>query len=353
MDKIIFLTFKKYEIHFRKYLIKSLIKGGYDVLYVFLLPNQIDLYFNEKLVNSYAFKKVKSLKFFFKISPKIIKQIKDFKKNEEVLIWNSLGLSSLIFYLILRFSIPKSFVIYDVYDYLFYNEKNKKQLLKLKLIDKIYRLLANRTIVLSRELTHLYPEAYWLNNASHLHRKKSGGLKKRIGMTGSINYNFDFHLTEHIAKKLPEIEIAIHGWIRSYDMKETQRKINYLVTTYSNIKYYGEYNNDNMEDILSTLDIALVVYIPDSVIIPGSSIIKYSNPDKFFHYLCYGLEVISTPIKPAYELKKWVHICGTAECFVEKIKDIYGNKGLKNEDEFWKENHWDNRLQDIKNNILK
>ncbi len=336
MKKIIILSCESYDNYFRKYLIRSMIKSGFETMYISFYQNQISLYLNEKLLVSYKNNRINTFK--------IIENLITFKQKSKLIIWNSFPPWK--FYLLLRFSFPKAFIIYDIFDYFYYQQSNNiKSKLRTKIIDIIYCQTANRIIVLSRELTRLYRKGYWLNNASHLTFKKQEIIYKRIGIICSIDFRFDFFLLDYIAKNLPEIEIVIYGWIKFED-KDILKKLTSLVSMNKNVKYFGKYCNDDLESILSNIDIGLIPYITNSIVT------KYINPDKYFHYLCYGLEVVSTSIPAAYELEQWVHICETSEYFVSKIQDIYRKKSLKNVDEFWKQNNWSKRLEKIEEHIF-
>ena len=332
MKRIVFISFKTYDQNFRKHLLQTMMKSAYEVMYISIYKGQISAYLNEKVLNQWGYHKGSFLK--------VRQYIRSFQKDESVIFFNSLAFHYLKFYLFIRLSIPRCFVVYDIFDYFYYNERSKKELLKFKIFDAIYRLTAKRIITLSHKLTEIYKEAYWLDNASHMTREKTDLTQNRIGIIGSLDNRFDFPLVEHIARSIPDIEIAIYGRVVEGN-KGVEQKMRLLVAANQNIKYFGEYENDKLQNILSTIDIGLVPYVLDSILT------KYINPDKYFHYLCYGLEVISTPIEAAYELKKWIHICHSLEDFVGKIREIYKGKGLKNLGEFWRENNWGKRLEEL------
>ncbi len=342
MKRVVFITFKSYEHYFRKYLIQRMIESGdYETMYIAMLGEKICIHVNGRLLISYKYRKSKYLK--------VIKHIKDFRGDGKLIIWYALTFGYWKIYLFFRLNFPRALIIYDIFDYFYYDEQKKKRLLQFKVIDTIHKLTANRVIVLSRQLTNVYKKAHWLNNASHLTKKSTYVVHNRLAVIAAIDYRLDFHLLEQIARGLPGIEIAIYGWIKpkQKDIQRFKQRMNYLVTANQNINYYGEYKNDELENILSTTDIGLAPYVTDF------TLTKYINPDKYFHYLCYGLEVISTPIQAARELNKWIHICDSPEGFIHTIRRIYEGENLKNTGEFWKENNWDKRLRELEADIFE
>jgi hypothetical protein len=103
---------------------------------------------------------------------------------------------------------------------------------------------------------------------------------------GSIDDRLDLGLLGNMAAGGVTIDIYGRGhpdWTQSFDtlckMVEANPGLNYL----------GEYDNDNIGTILSKYKIGILPY-------NVSSITRYVNPDKLYHYLNARLEVISTEI---------------------------------------------------------
>lgn len=337
MKYVVFLTPKPYDNYFRKYLIQSMADtGAYEILCVSFLRDEITVYLNGVFSLSYGCRKAN----FFKL----IRCIKDFQKGRKLIIWNALNFGFWKVYLFIRINFPKAFVVYDIFDYFYYDEQSKRRLAMFKIIDLIYQFSANKMVVLSGQLSKIYKKSCRLNNASHLKKEGKKILHNRVGVFCSIDNRFDFYLLEYIAKNIPEVEFAVYGWIR-LNREEIQDKVNRLVNGNKNIKYCGEYKNDQLQDLLSAIDIGLVPYKTDSILT------KYINPDKYFHCLCFGLEVVSSAIPAAYELEKWIHICVAPGDFVGAIRGVYQNKGLKNSGEFWRENNWEKRLEEAEESL--
>lgn len=334
MNRVIFLTQEPYDNYFRKYFILSMIQSNrYKVLCISFLDDGIYLYENGVFLTTLIYHSIKDL-------AKLIYYIKKFRFKEDLIIWSGINFSPWKHYLFIRMNFHRAIVIYDIYDYLYYDEQNMWRLLRFKVIDKIYQLCSNKIFVLSYQLCKTYKKAIWLNNASHIIRiahKKN--CHNRLGLLGSFDRRTDFRLLECIARNMPNIEIVLYGWTKAH--AEIKERIIQLISNNKNIKYCGEYRIDESYRLLSTIDIGLAVYTTDSILT------KYINPDKFFYYLCYGLEVISTPIPAAIQLRDWIHICKTGTDFVGAIKAIYMGEKLKNTGEFWRENNWNKRLYDM------
>ncbi len=338
--KILFLMFRPFDDYDRKYMIQDMVRSDkYEILYISFIGKDVYMHLNGKFSHKYEY--VKNPKTIYKV----MKDIKNFKQRERLTIWNAFTFGYWKIYLVIRLCFFNAFVIYDIFDYLYYDEQNCVKLLRYKIIDIIYQVTANKILVHSRELAKIYKKAHWINNASHLRRKKDNIVYNRIGIISSFDHRSDYNLLEYIAKRFSEKEFALYGWVKS-NKKDIKDRLDRLVRESKNINYYGAYKNDDLENILSKIDIGLVVYKSNN------RLTRYINPNKYFHFLCCGLEVVSTPIESAYELEGWMHICKSPEDFTKTIGAIYRGENLKNRGEFWEENNWQKRLEEVETHVF-
>ena len=82
----------------------------------------------------------------------------------------------------------------------------------------------------------------------------------------------------------------------------TQQQLTAVYSNHSNIHYHGAYTHDDLPTLLQRFDVTLAPYRND---IPK---IRYIDPERFYHCLNAGLEVISTDIPAAHRLSQWLSI---------------------------------------------
>ena len=89
----------------------------------------------------------------------------------------------------------------------------------------------------------------------------------------------------------------------------TQQQLTAVYSNHSNIHYHGAYTHDDLPTLLQRFDMTLAPYRTD---IPK---IRYIDPERFYHCLNAGLEVISTDIPAAHRLSQWLNIArDPSEC---------------------------------------
>lgn len=191
-------------------------------------------------------------------------------------------------------------VLYDVFDYFRYAATGKLFYERLKL-DIRWRRKTDQCLLLEQGLSWIYPGSAHLDNASHVRPVEPSpeASVRRVVYIGSIDSRVDFEWLDALAKG--NISIDIYGRIHKGDA-QIELMLNDLLSRNSNISYFGGYNNDQLEGILKNYRIGILPYKTHD------TMTRHINPDKLYHYLNAGLEVIASPIPQVKRLKQYIHI---------------------------------------------
>lgn len=111
---------------------------------------------------------------------------------------------------------------------------------------------------------------------------------------GSIDGRTDFQMIERFL--YAGIAVDMYGAVHA-SMPEGHALINHLLQKHSKARYFGAYANDDLQNILSKYDVGIVPYAT------SSSMTKHINPDKIYHYLNAGLNVIASDIPQARRMQ--------------------------------------------------
>lgn len=187
---------------------------------------------------------------------------------------------------------------YDVYDDFSYGAAGLHRLEKIK-DDLCWRWSCNGAIVLSDGLKLWYPFSRYLDNASHCSFSRQTDDPTRFVYIGSIDSRVDFSWLRNLVKR--DITLDIYGRVHASDMT-IQSELQNFISENGNVRYLGEYENDNVEIILSNYSIGVIPYKTDN------RMTKYVNPDKLYHYLNSGLEVLASPIPQVRKMREFIHI---------------------------------------------
>jgi glycosyltransferase involved in cell wall biosynthesis len=185
-----------------------------------------------------------------------------------------------------------------------------------------------------------YTSACFLDNASHLrplrYRRAFDG---RVVVTASFDRRTDFALLDAIAQAVPEITIDLHGAV--YDNTPgITAAIDRLVTTHRNVRYYGRFEMDRIGDILDDYVVGLLPYRA------AFCMTRFINPDKLFHYLCAGLEVIAAPIPAIRRFTPYVHEAAGAPAVISALHRIRGGE-RRNPGTLHESFNWPMRSQEL------
>lgn len=329
--KLVVLSFNAHELYFRKGFCEASERMGIPVLFV---------EWNKIICFTQKDKHPTILQVDTPII-ELARLIREFSQGEDTCIINSMVFSNVHKTIWLRRNLREMLWVYDVFDYFFYDSAGKRFLIA-KTKDFINRIIADKIMVLSKPLLKVYPGAFHLDNASHLApgNCKQETPRKQIVTIASFNERFNFDLVEKVAKILPDYSFHLYGWVlnNSPNILQTMSR---LTGKCPNVVYHGPYTNSQLDYILDDYDIGLLPYIDNNILT------QYINPDKLYHYLCKGLEVVSTPIPQALEMREHLHLASNAAEFAERIKDIADKRSCRNNHTFNLDHNWDLRVTEF------
>jgi hypothetical protein len=155
-------------------------------------------------------------------------------------------------------------------------------------------------------LRELHPRSRSLCNASFVERAPRPKLDwTRILIFSNVDRRFDFDLVEGIVQQNPDFSFHIHGGIVREPIIEAAFK---RLTQLTNVTYHGTYASSDIASILERYDITLAPYRIDRST-------RYIDPLRYYHCLNSGLEILTTPIPRALDMREWMHIISSAEEF--------------------------------------
>jgi len=327
IKNLIVISNKSYESDFRKYLMKAAERRKGQVAHIRCHPN-LDV-FNDgksqgesKLIPQHPSLRALSSKF-------------DGGKNTIILTGMNGGKSS--FARNLKKLFPHGEFIFDVYDDFRYGKRGLEAYHWFR-HDIKWQLHCERTMVLSSDLLWRYPKAFHLDNASHLeptiHNKN-----ERMVYIGSIDDRTDMSMLDRILAE--GIAIDVYGGIHPR-WKEGYDEINRIQIQYPHCRYFGTYENDSLQEILEQYDIGLVPYHTNS------TLTRYINPDKIYHYLNSGLNVLASPIPQAKKMEAYLGLLDSRPLHIQIQELRVMNRAAK-----WKAEKysWDFRWQQLASQI--
>jgi hypothetical protein len=207
-------------------------------------------------------------------------------------------------------------IFYDAYDYFRYGSEG--QLFeRLQTLDKIWQKLCDTTLILQKGLVWNYPRSHHFDNASHL-RLLPGMLRVEphcLVYIGSIDRRVDFEWLNNILRH--DVVLDIYGAVFDAEI-EADSQLKDLLRQHKNVTYHGAYTNDELQSILSKYRVGLVPYKTNY------TMTDYVNPDKIYHYLNAGLDVISTPIPQAKAMTSSLYVSPTGADLPQILSEIQG-----------------------------
>ncbi len=326
--KLVILARQKYEDYFRKQLLEVAEQQGTPTLYVALLPqnNKIDLVRHGNIIASYDY--------YGPMQP-IINSIAEFAGTDRLVLLHSSAYANAWKVLQLRVKFCKAHFVFDVFDDYFYDARGFK-LTIFKILDYIYSRLSSGIIVLSKDLSNRrYPGAFHLDNASHILPSTSGqsDICSRVVVIASFDRRLNWQWLQRLVHLAPDIQFDLYGWVHAGD-KTMELTLQSIISDYPNLVYRGAYQNSNLANILVDYQIGLIPYFAEH------KLTQYINPDKIYHYLCAGMEVISTPIPQAIRMQQYLHICPTPEDAACLIHQLLLSKQRKNPRQLYLKFSW-------------
>lgn len=326
--KLIALARDSYEDYFRRELLEEAERDGVDVRFVGFRRREgrIDLVRERTVVRSLP----------LTATPRSILEFAC-AGNEagETILLNTAGYNWFWHVLYLRYAIPRAFLVFDVHDWLYYDATFPK-VFAMRCVDWLYRKTSDGVMLLSPELLPHYPGGFVLDNASHI---EGGGAEKsqspEVAVLASFDNRLDFELLERLLDLLPEVRFHFHGWVRA-EYPGVQDRLHALCQR-GNAYYHGPYENAELETLLASYRVGLIPYATTN------RVNRYVNPDKIYHYLRAGMEVVATPIPQARRMEDYVHVAATATEFASRISTLLGGKEGKHPGRLGSRFHWSER----------
>lgn len=333
--KLVILARQPYLDYFRVPLIDAAERQGTAVLYVALLPHRDEI----QLVR--AGELIATHRYRGSFAP-VIKCIAAFAANDTLILFHSSAYANAVKILHLRLWFRKATFIFDVFDDYFYDARGIK-LLVFKVLDRLYRRVSQATLLVSSDLTSRYPGAFHLDNASHLTplAPNIDSIADRVAVISSFDRRLDSEWLVTLTSLLPEVQFDLHGWVHHAD-SVMARELERLVEACPNLTYFGSYRNAELATMLSSYNVGIMPY---RALHP---LTRYINPDKIYHYLCAGMEVVSTPIPQVLKMQQYIHVCREPRAAAEAIRLILARKLRKNPGDLHIRFNWTIRWHELR-----
>lgn len=171
---------------------------------------------------------------------------------------------------------------------------------------------------------------------------KIPSTRNGIIYSGTLANWLDYELLLGIARALPQTKIHLVGYIHAL----TEHAIINTLRSMENVVFHGYKNYDELPSLYSQVKVGIVPYDPDN------DHIKFSSPTKFYDYLSFGLNVVSTKFAGSMDFSQYVSIAETREEFITLAKSALTESVNNSAKEFIAENTWARqaeRLVDIIN----
>lgn len=300
-----FIAFRPFATDFRRYLLQALQSLGYPCTHLYLGRGAM------AARTGAGFETVTRVDSISDAA----RYLRDFVAGNTGIIVNSTGNSGPDVVLRLWSKLRDIVWIYDVYDWLLYDATGLKRL-QWWLTDRAYRAVADSSCLRSRDLQASYPKSFFSDNASHLTPPdRAAPFDNKVVVTASFDRRTDFDLLRSLAERKEELAIDLYGSVYDND-PATLHAIDRLTTDHKNVRYHGRFEFTQLQEILDKYAIGLAPY-------RGTErMTRYISPDKLFHYLCAGIEVVTTPVPAALSLAPYVYQAATAEEFAMALRRI-------------------------------
>lgn len=324
-----FLSFRPFPTDFRRYLMAALQSSGHDCVHVFLGRRAMELRSGES---------------FGRRTPlaglaEAAACLRRFFAGRRGIVVNCAGNSAPDVVLRLWAMLRHHVWIYDVYDWLLYDSTGLKRL-QWWLTVQAYASIASRCCVLSSDLSPSYRRGFHLDNASHLAPSSGARNFGKVVVTAYYDRRTDFELINQFAQALPEITIDMYGAIYKDDPVAV-KGIDHVTGCRRNVRYHGRFEFDHLQEILDQYSVGLLPYRSADVMT------RFVNPDKLFHYLCAGLEVITTPLPAVRRLEPYVHIATDAQQVMAALDRIQRHGERRNPGNLHQSFNWQRRAQEL------
>lgn len=293
MPNLLVISNKRYHTDFRKYLMRAAERAGARALHIYCWE-QVILARNG---NEYATFPHHA------DEHEVLPLIYEYLGDGQLIVLTGLGGNEASFVARLQRVLNDAVLVYDVYDDLQYNAHGFERVMRL-LQDTIWLCRCPRIIVLDGALKERYPRAYHLDNASHM--QPIAAVEKadprNMVYIGSIDGRVDFAWLDALASQ--GVALSIYGRVHE-SAPHVGRELDALLKRHSNVIFRGGYDNDDLWTILGNFRVGVLPYRVDH------PMTRHVNPDKLYHYLNAGLEVLAAPIPQAVRHAAHIHLITT------------------------------------------
>jgi glycosyltransferase involved in cell wall biosynthesis len=209
---------------------------------------------------------------------------------------------------LLRLISPRGVWCFDMHDELRYDSTGLKRL-HLSIALMIVRSVSDIILCSTPTLIELFPKGRHLGLASHvLPLPRNAERTNEVLVIASFDDRCDFSFLSKVAALCPETQFHLHGAVRS-DRASTRQQLTATCNDHSNIHYHGAYTHADLPTLLQRYDVTLAPYRRD---LPW---VRYIDPERFYHCLNAGLEVISTDVPGARRMSRSLNIArDPSEC---------------------------------------
>lgn len=173
---------------------------------------------------------------------------------------------------------------------------------------------------------------------SHFHRaygRREEHPRKIIGYYGAISHWFDVSMIEYLSRRFPQCDILLIGALVAGEDR---------LKRLPNVRLHGVCPYPELPDQLKSFDVCLIPF--DASI----SLIKATNPVKFYEYLSAGKKIVATEIPELEPFRdRYVYLANDPKQFGDYVElCLKQTDTLASAEEcmtFAKENDWDNRYR--------
>ncbi len=214
----------------------------------------------------------------------------------------------------LQCALPHGVFVYDVYDDLMFTSTGP-ELVARSLQDGVWRERCSHTIILDPELGSRYPGARHLDNASHLRflPAVSKADPYRAVYVGSIDSRVDFDWLDALMAR--GLSLDIYGAVHN-EAPEIANQLERFLARNPKAAFHGAYDNDDLWSILGRYRVGAIPYHV------SHPMTRHVNPDKLYHYLNAGLEVLAAPIPQAARHARHIHLVTADGDWEKAISDV-------------------------------
>ncbi|MFO1025155.1 MAG: hypothetical protein U1E70_08240 [Acetobacteraceae bacterium] len=284
---------KPFGSDFRKYLLRAAAAAGGPAVHVFCRPDKVLVTCGERTINASQPPDDPAA-----VGATVLSLLGDAACVVLVGLGTSPRFSSLV--RALRQSPNVARVLYDVFDYFRFGSTGRDFLRSLA-VDLFWRRHTQKALLLDAGLRWLYPGSWALANASHLGPVEgvAQASPRRLVYLGSIDRRVDFDWLRRLATL--DVSLDIYGRVHETAPQVTA-DLQRLLAGSPAIRFLGAYDNDDLPRLLCGYRIGILPYKR------RDTLTRHVNPDKLYHYLNAGLEVVAADIPQAVRLAAYLHL---------------------------------------------